>query len=96
MTPHLGEYTVGEYYLEGLARMGRHALPALPAVTALIDRRTRIPVNDSTQDAEMMLDERLLAAALDARRAIDGDTAPRPPAQPSDPGDTHPAVTDVE
>ncbi|MFH0178021.1 hypothetical protein ACIA6D_36575 [Streptomyces cacaoi] len=71
MTPHLSEYTVGEYYLEGLARMGRQALPALSAVTALIDRRTRIPVNDSTRDAETMLDERLLAAALDARHAID-------------------------
>ncbi|MFE6826480.1 hypothetical protein [Streptomyces sp. NPDC057690] len=85
MTPHLGDYAVGEYYLEGLARMGRHALPALPAVTALIDRRTRIPANDSTQDAEMMLDERLLAAALDARRAIDADTAAQPTARPSGP-----------
>ncbi|MFD9600756.1 hypothetical protein [Streptomyces sp. NPDC059970] len=76
MTPHLGDYVFGEYYLEGLARMGRQALPALPAVMALIDRRTRIPVNDSTPDAEMMLDERLLAAALDARRAILSDAAP--------------------
>ncbi|MEU1193184.1 hypothetical protein [Streptomyces sp. NPDC005859] len=80
MTPHLGEYTVGEHYLEGLARMGRQALPALPAVTALIDRRTRLPVNDSTQDAETMIDERLLAAALDARRAILTDPSPRPSA----------------
>ncbi len=70
MTPHLAEYTVGAFYLEGLARMGRHALPALPAVTAVIDRRTRIPVNDSTPDAEMQLDERLLSAALRTRRAI--------------------------
>ncbi|MYW00087.1 hypothetical protein [Streptomyces sp. SID3343] len=76
MTPHLGEYVFGEYYLEGLARMGRQALPALPALTALIKRRTRIPVNDSTPDAEMMLDERLLAAALDARRAILSEAAP--------------------
>ncbi|MFD9504276.1 hypothetical protein [Streptomyces sp. NPDC060035] len=56
--------------------MGRQALPALPAAMALIDRRTRIPVNGSTRDAEMMLDERLPAAALDARRAILADAAP--------------------
>ncbi|MEK8142783.1 hypothetical protein NKH18_12885 [Streptomyces sp. M10(2022)] len=70
MTPHLGEYDIGEYYAQGLAQMGRQALPALPALTALIDRRTRLPVNDSTRDAEMMLDESLLAAAIAARRAI--------------------------
>ncbi|MCX5528697.1 hypothetical protein OG342_38605 [Streptomyces bobili] len=70
MTPHLADYAVGEHYLAGLARMGAHARPALPAVTALIDRRTRIPVNDSTRDAEMRLDEALLAAALRTRRAI--------------------------
>jgi hypothetical protein len=70
MTPHLADYALGEYYLAGLARMGGHASPALPAVTALIDRRTRIPVNDSTRDAEMRLDESLLAAAVSTRRAI--------------------------
>ncbi|MDX3637902.1 hypothetical protein [Streptomyces sp. MB09-02B] len=70
MTPHLADYAIGEYYLAGLARMGGHARAALPAVTALIDRRTRIPVNDSTRDAEMRLDESLLAAALRTRRAI--------------------------
>ncbi|MFF5447229.1 HEAT repeat domain-containing protein [Streptomyces sp. NPDC012888] len=70
MTPRVAEYTVGEAYLAGLARMGRHAMPALPAVGAVIDRRTRIPVNDSTRDAETEVDERLLAAALRARRAI--------------------------
>lgn len=75
MTPHLGEYWNGEYYLEGLARMGRHAMPALPSLTALIDRRTRIPVNDSTRDGETMLDETLLAAAIDVRRAILADSA---------------------
>ncbi|MFK0256316.1 hypothetical protein [Streptomyces sp. NPDC090445] len=75
MTPHLGDYAMGEYYSEGLARMGRHAIPALPSLTALIDRRTRIPVNDSTRDGETMLDERLLAAAIDARSAILADTA---------------------
>ncbi|WP_381791364.1 hypothetical protein [Streptomyces niveus] len=76
MTPHLGDYGIGEYYSEGLARMGRHAVPALPSLTALIDRRTRIPVNDSTRDGETMLDERLLAAAIDARRAILADATP--------------------
>ncbi|MEW2586143.1 HEAT repeat domain-containing protein [Streptomyces virginiae] len=70
MTPHLADYTVGEFYLAGLARMGRVALPALPAVTAIIDRRARIPVNDSTPDGEMELDERLLSAALRTRHAI--------------------------
>ncbi|MDX3804208.1 HEAT repeat domain-containing protein, partial [Streptomyces sp. AK04-3B] len=80
MTPHLADYAVGEYYLAGLARMGGHARPALPAVTALIDRRTRIPVNDSTRDAEMRLDESLLAAALRARRAILAHADPSPPA----------------
>ncbi|MDX3452120.1 hypothetical protein PV396_09230 [Streptomyces sp. ME02-8801-2C] len=76
MTPHLADYGFGEYYLAGLARMGAHARPALPAVTALIDRRTRIPVNDSTRDAEMRLDESLLAAALDTRCAILGRASP--------------------
>ncbi|MFC9606697.1 hypothetical protein ACFTTN_24970 [Streptomyces niveus] len=76
MTPHLGDYGIGEYYSEGLARMGRHAMPALPSLTALIDRRTRIPVNDSTRDGETMLDERLLAAAIDAHRAILADATP--------------------
>ncbi|MGT2526109.1 HEAT repeat domain-containing protein [Streptomyces nojiriensis] len=70
MTPHLADYVVGEFYLAGLARMGRVALPVLPAVTALIDRRTRIPVNDSTADGEMELDERLLSAALRTRHAM--------------------------
>ncbi|WP_330298473.1 hypothetical protein [Streptomyces sp. NBC_00503] len=73
MTPHLGEYGIGEYYSEGLARMGRRAAPALPSLTALIDRRTRIPVNDPSRDGEMMLDEGMLAAAVDARRAILAD-----------------------
>ncbi len=73
LTPQLGDYAVGEHYLACLARMGSRALPALPAVTALIDRRTRIPVNDSTRDAETAADERLLAAALLARRAILAD-----------------------
>jgi hypothetical protein len=80
ITPHLGEYSVGEHYLACLAQMGRHALPALPAVAALIDRRSRIPVNDSTRDAETELDERLLTAALDARRAILADATAQPPA----------------
>ncbi|GAA3901620.1 hypothetical protein GCM10023084_62580 [Streptomyces lacrimifluminis] len=83
MTPHLGDYAIGEYYLAGLARMGSHARPALPAVTAPIDRRTRIPVNDSTRDAEMRLDENLLAGALNTRRAIHADTVP--PAAPPPP-----------
>ncbi|NNN30993.1 hypothetical protein HLK59_11545, partial [Streptomyces sp. S3(2020)] len=83
MTPHLADYAIGHYYLAGLARMGSHARPAIPAVTALIDRRTRIPVNDSTRDAEMRLDESLLAAALSARRAILADAVPPPPAPPS-------------
>ncbi|MFJ3619371.1 HEAT repeat domain-containing protein [Streptomyces iakyrus] len=83
MTPHLADYAVGEYYLTGLARMGGHARQALPAVTALIDRRTRIPVNDSTRDAEMRLDESLLTAALSTRRAILADAVPSPPAPPS-------------
>ncbi|MFD7027757.1 hypothetical protein ACFWAR_06980 [Streptomyces sp. NPDC059917] len=83
MTPHLDAYGIGEYYAEGLARMGRRALPALPSLTALIERRTRIPVNDSTRDGETMLDESLLAAALAARRAILADAAPRlPPPTP--------------
>ncbi|MGW1268721.1 HEAT repeat domain-containing protein [Streptomyces sp. NPDC002491] len=82
MTPHLADYAVGEYYLAGLARMGGRARLALPAVTALIDRRTRIPVNDSTRDAEMRLDESLLAAALRTRRAILAHPDPPAPAPP--------------
>lgn len=73
MTPHLGDYGIGEYYAQGLARMGRRAAPALPSLTAVIDRRTRIPVNDSSRDGEMMLDETMLAAAVEARRAILAD-----------------------
>ncbi|GAA2145991.1 hypothetical protein GCM10009760_35290 [Kitasatospora kazusensis] len=81
LVPHLGDYTIGEHYLACLARMGRQALPALPAVAALIDRRTRIPANDSTRDAEMRLDELLLAAALAARRAILAAPAVNPAAR---------------
>ncbi|WP_374772549.1 hypothetical protein OG756_04825 [Streptomyces sp. NBC_01310] len=55
--------------------MGRHARPALPSLTALIDRRTRLPVNDATRDGETMPDESLLAAAIEARRTILTDTA---------------------
>ncbi|MET9467179.1 hypothetical protein ABZY44_20725 [Streptomyces sp. NPDC006544] len=73
MTPYLHDYAVGEYYLEGLARMGHQARPVLPAVTAMIERRTRIPVNDSTPDGEMRLDENLLKAALATRHAILAD-----------------------
>ncbi|MPY57749.1 hypothetical protein [Streptomyces spongiae] len=76
MTPYLDDYGIGEYCLHGLAQMGQQASAALPAVTALIDRRTRIPCNDSTPDAEMELDERLLAAALSARRAMSSRPAP--------------------
>ncbi|MGW6989405.1 hypothetical protein [Streptomyces sp. NPDC054946] len=36
-------------------------------MTAMVERRTRIPVNDSTPDGGMALDERLLRAALAAR-----------------------------
>ncbi|MCX3058331.1 HEAT repeat domain-containing protein [Streptomyces beihaiensis] len=79
MTPHLADYAIGEYYLAALARLGGHARPALPAVESLIDRATRIPVNDSTRDEEMWLDECLLAAALGTRRAILADPLPRPP-----------------
>lgn len=75
MVPYLDDYAIGEFYLEGLAGMGGQALPALPAVTALIERRTRIPTLDSTRDGEMMLDETLLKAALDARSAILADGA---------------------
>jgi hypothetical protein len=70
LTPHLGCYVFGRHHLRGLAAMGRSARPALPAVTALIDRRTRLPVNDSTRDAEIRIDEDLLAEARAARRAI--------------------------
>lgn len=82
MTPYLDDYAIGEFYLEGLAGMGGQALPALPAVTAMIERRTRIPTLASTRDGEMMLDETLLKAALNARSAILADSAaaghPRP------------------
>ncbi|WP_431683555.1 hypothetical protein [Kitasatospora sp. KL5] len=73
ITPYIGDYAVGEHYLTCLARMGRYALPALPAVAGVIERRTRIPVNDSTRDAETEIDERLLAAALETRHAILAD-----------------------
>ena len=52
---------------------------AQPAVTALIDRRTRIPVNDSTRDGETRLDEQLPAAALATHRAILADAVTLPP-----------------
>nr|WSX48931.1 hypothetical protein OG409_08190 [Streptomyces sp. NBC_00974] len=88
MPPYLHDYAVGEYYLEGLARMGRHARPLLPTVTAMIERRTRIPVNDSTPDGEMRLDENLLKAALKARHAILADAPREPERGPDDDHDT--------
>ncbi|MET9692322.1 hypothetical protein ABZY81_28235 [Streptomyces sp. NPDC006514] len=88
MTPYLADYVAGEYYLAALAGMGRAALPVLPAVTAVIDRPARIPTKDSTRDAEMALDERLLRAALGARSAILADAAP-PPSAPGSPARSH-------
>lgn len=97
MTPRLGDYGIGEYYSQGLARMGRHALPALPSLTALIERRTRIPVNDSSRDGETMLDESLLAAAVDARRAILADAASAPgPALVSDRVPSPPSLSSAQ
>ncbi|MGW1467294.1 hypothetical protein ACWCPT_23485 [Streptomyces sp. NPDC002308] len=90
MTPMLDDYIRGEEYLAALAPMGDAARSALPAVTALIDRRTRIPVNDTTEDAEMARDEALLAAALATRRAL--TYAPDAPGRPSTPGTTRPSV----
>ncbi|MFD6426506.1 hypothetical protein, partial [Streptomyces sp. NPDC060198] len=84
MTPLLDDYAWGEEYLAALAGMGGAALPALPAVTALIDRRTRIPVCDSTRDAETARDEALLAAALVTRRSL--TYGPDAPERPSTPG----------
>uniref|UniRef100_A0AAU2JZX7 HEAT repeat domain-containing protein n=1 Tax=Streptomyces sp. NBC_00049 TaxID=2903617 RepID=A0AAU2JZX7_9ACTN len=77
MTPHVRHYGLGEWYLAGLGRIGPAAAPALPAVDAVIETRRRIPVNDSTRDGETELDERLLAAARWARRAITGPAADR-------------------
>lgn len=88
MTPLLDDYAWGEEYLAALALMGRAALPALPAVTALTDRRTRIPVCDSTRDAETARDEALLAAALVARRCL--TYGPDAPARPSTPATCRP------
>ncbi|MGW0860049.1 hypothetical protein [Streptomyces sp. NPDC002690] len=89
MTPLLDDYAWGEEYLAALARMGRAALPARPAVTALIERRTRIPVCDSSRDAETARDEALLSAALVTRRSL--RYAPDAPARPSAPATCRPS-----
>ncbi|MFD4142981.1 hypothetical protein [Streptomyces sp. NPDC058572] len=70
MTRQLGCKVVGEAFMNGLAELGRHALPAVPALDQLIDRRRRIPENEPSRDAEMETDERLLAAAREARYRI--------------------------
>jgi hypothetical protein len=70
MTRRLACKVVGEAFMSGLAELGRHALPAVPALDRLIDRRRRIPENEPSRDAEMETDERLLAAAREARHRI--------------------------
>ncbi|MEU0392003.1 hypothetical protein ABZ208_04330 [Streptomyces sp. NPDC006208] len=70
MTRQLACKVVGEAFMSGLAELGRHALPAVPALDQLIARRRRIPENEPSRDAETETDERLLAAAREARHRI--------------------------
>ncbi|MGW7363687.1 hypothetical protein ACWGI8_09715 [Streptomyces sp. NPDC054841] len=71
----LDDQAHGEAFMEGLAELGRHALPAVPDLDRIIDRRKRIPVNEPSRDAEMAADELLLAAAVRARGRILEDAA---------------------
>ncbi|WP_181923626.1 hypothetical protein [Streptomyces inhibens] len=56
--------------------MGEHARPALPRLRELIDRTTRIPLCNGSEDAEMDGDERLLEAASRTVAAITAPAAP--------------------
>ena len=72
LTRNLQDQAWGEDFLAALAALGPHARPALPALAALIERRSRIPSNDSTRYGETVIDESLLAAAIRTRARIDG------------------------
>lgn len=55
-----------------LAGMGPAAAPAVPALTAVTERRIRVPEYTGDEDEDMREDERLLRAAREALRRIGG------------------------
>ncbi|MEU0938850.1 hypothetical protein [Embleya sp. NPDC005971] len=68
-----GDRYVGEHALPVLADMGRRAVGALPRLTALIEDRRRLPVNDSTAEAEIRFDETRRAQLVVVRDRIVAD-----------------------
>ncbi|MFF7248823.1 hypothetical protein ACFZBU_33510 [Embleya sp. NPDC008237] len=68
-----GDQYVGAHALPVLADMGRHAAGALPRLTALIEDRCRLPVNESTEWAEIRFDETRRAQLVVVRDRIAAD-----------------------
>ncbi|MFI6584088.1 hypothetical protein [Embleya sp. NPDC050493] len=68
-----GDQYVGAHALPVLADMGRHAAGALPRLTALIEDRRRLPVNESTEWAEIRFDETRRAQLVVVRDRIAAD-----------------------
>ncbi|MET7302050.1 hypothetical protein [Embleya sp. NPDC005575] len=68
-----GDQYVGAHVLPVLADMGRHAVGALPRLTALIEDRRRLPVADSSAEAEIRFDETRRAQLVVVRDRIIAD-----------------------
>ncbi|MFE0375563.1 hypothetical protein ACFW1M_08225 [Streptomyces inhibens] len=76
LSQYLDDDLFGPVAMDTLAAMGEHARPALPRLRELIDRTTRIPLCNGSEDAEMDGDERLLEAASRTVAAITAPAAP--------------------
>jgi hypothetical protein len=68
-----GDQYVGAHALPVLADMGRHAAGALPRLTALIDARRRLPVNEPDMETEIRFDETRRAQLIVVRDRIATD-----------------------
>ncbi|MYS79096.1 hypothetical protein [Embleya scabrispora] len=68
-----GDQYVGAHALPVLADMGRHAVGALPRLTALIEDRRRLPVDDGSAEAEIRFDETRRAQLVVVRDRIIAD-----------------------
>ncbi|MGP8302908.1 hypothetical protein ACTPOK_34215 [Streptomyces inhibens] len=76
LSQYLDDDLFGPVAMDTLAAMGEHARPALPRLRELIDRTTRIPLCNGSEDAEMDGDERLLEAASRTVAALTAPAAP--------------------
>lgn len=73
---YLDDDAYGAYACSVLTGMGREAAAALPALRAVTERRTRLPLYLGDFDREVRADERLAAAAREAHAHIASLTDP--------------------